>query len=159
MRGRLKNLGLFLFIAMPLAWGFPASGQQASVPTPPKNDVPVAEAPGEGNDECPERQDIREERERIRADYEALDIEHDRLKTQCMDSKGQQRAECSELWEQFKTRKAALHERRQALKEKIDADPGCHSHHKDGQKNSWPSHEESSASTPAAAPSAAATSR
>lgn len=144
MRGRLKYFALLAFFAALSASGFSAYAQApaASSSEPAPSVTRDNGVGGEWNGECPERQEIREERERIRAEAEELDAEHDRIKMQCMDSKGQERSECREKWDDLAAQRTALHERRRALKEKAEADPGCHHEHKNGQEGSWPSREQ-----------------
>lgn len=68
-----------------------------------------------------ERREFREEREAIRAEHEKLESEHDTLKARCMDSKGQEHAECKAEWQTLRERSEALHERVKVLHEKMEA--------------------------------------
>jgi len=66
-----------------------------------------------------ERKDLREERVAIRADHEALDAEREKLKTQCMDAKGQDRTACDAAWGKLRAKRQVLAERVKALHEKM----------------------------------------
>lgn len=73
-------------------------------------------------EERTERREFREEAQTIRAEHEDLEMERDRLKSQCMDAKGQERANCHEQWEALKQKQEALHVRIMNLHEKMQAE-------------------------------------
>jgi uncharacterized protein (DUF3084 family) len=77
------------------------------------------------SDEAPyatERQTLREESAAIRADHDALEVEREKLKTQCLDAKGQDKSNCDQEREELHAKRIALRERVKALVDKIHAD-------------------------------------
>lgn len=81
-------------------------------------------------DEAPystERQALREESAAIRADHDALEVEREKLKTQCLDVKGQDKSNCDIRREKLHEKRVALRERVKTLVDKIHADK-AHGH-------------------------------
>jgi hypothetical protein len=150
MRKSLQLLGCLAILAAPMI-ALPAHAQTGS-PMPPPADgggappPPQAHMPpgGSGGGQGGEWRQEHEEMVQMRA-------EHDRLKTQCMNTKGQDRSECQ-------AKMKALHDKMQATREKMHAmHEKREAEHHDGQgnKGQWKAKHEQGApgSSPSGAPS------
>lgn len=118
-----KTTLYYSFLALSFCLSLPVLAQQPDALTTP---TPHAEWQGQ-LDEHAQRQEFREESQKIRADHEELEVEHDLIKSSCMDAKGQEQMACHDRWKSFKQKYENLHERIKTLRSKMDAD---HSHQK-----------------------------
>lgn len=73
-------------------------------------------------EERTERREFREEAQAIRTEHEDLELERDRLKSQCMDAKGQERTSCHDQWQILKSKQEVLHQRIMSLHERMQAE-------------------------------------
>lgn len=106
-----KN-SFFLVLPLALMLAATAHAQQAI-------DQTLATKADELEQRSMERQEIREEMLKIRAEHEELDDECDQIKIHCLNAKGQDHSECRKKWNSLHQRQEALHERMKNLHEKI----------------------------------------
>ncbi|MDX2028451.1 MAG: hypothetical protein SFW62_07425 [Alphaproteobacteria bacterium] len=131
MRDHLKILTILAVLATPLAvnlsaYAEPTDGSPAPVPAPmpQSSETPAGGPPHSGlrEEQRIERKEFREAIGRMRGEHEELMAERDRLKMQCMNVKGQERAECQAKSQGLREKSKALHERRMELNQKIKAE-------------------------------------
>jgi hypothetical protein len=93
MRTIMQVMGLFAILAVPV------------IALPAHAETQGAGTPGEWRERPTEAVDMNMERQ-------SLEAEHDRIKLQCMDAKGQDRSACGERMAALRDKMMALHEER-----------------------------------------------
>jgi len=106
---RIKFLAL---LALPFLFSLPAFAEETVETTTTTTTAPADSAVVEQH---MQRQQYREEMQRIRAEHEQLESERDTLKATCMNAKGQDHTDCLRKWSEWHQKRDALHQRMQNL--------------------------------------------
>ena len=138
-------------LAFMLAATLPAYAQQdrAGAPPPPQQMGGPGQGPGEWTNDNVNRQQFREEMERIRKEHEEIEADEDKLLDKCVNVSSAQAAQCQQEKQALHERREKLHERMHALHEKMEAERKEHQEerqehreeHSKGQPAQQPSHQ------------------